>query len=76
MAGGLEFAEHRVTVLEAEVAQLRETVQHLVMLVDPQEMQAARRLAKITPDNATLKQWVGRSSPSEDLVNQQEDRPW
>jgi hypothetical protein len=76
-AGGRQLSRSLdMAELEREVAQLKTMVDTLVGLVNISELQACQRAAKITPDNATLKLWVGRSNSHPELASGPEERPW
>jgi hypothetical protein len=62
--------------LERKVAQLQSTVEALMGFVNIKELQAAQRLAKLTPPNATLKLWIERSNSYPELAAGSEERPW
>ena len=66
----------RLAELEQEVGRLTKAVTLLTSLLDTEELAAAARLREISPTNAQLKLWASESTPPEDLVTQQEERPW
>jgi hypothetical protein len=75
--GGLRLDRNlRVPMLEREVATLQDTVKALMGLINRDELSAARRLKQLTPDNATLKLWVERSTSHPELAAGPEERPW
>ena len=75
--GGRELAANlRVPLLERKVEELSGMVQLLYNLIDKRELAAASRLAKMTPNNATLKLWIERSNSYPELAAESEERPW
>jgi hypothetical protein len=60
--------------LKYEVGQLREQMQMLLSLLDPEEVAAAARVRAKAPTNAELRLWADASVAPE--VLSQEECPW
>ncbi len=66
----------RLAELEREVSQLRSLVETLMKAVDPADVMAVTELQQAAPSNAQLRVWAQASSPPDDLVELQEEKPW
>ncbi|HUY88879.1 MAG TPA: hypothetical protein VMV10_09110 [Pirellulales bacterium] len=67
----------RNKIYEREILRLTGLVNMLLVLVDPQDVEAALRLKETTPSNATMLQWAKRAEiPPETDEDTDEECPW
>lgn len=71
-----EVLRLRLSGLSHEVDQLRNLVDMLLVLVDPEDVEAALRLKSKTPTEAEWQEIAQDSQPPEELQGLQEEKPW
>ena len=62
--------------LEQELSQARQLLDTLAVLVDPEDVQAALEMQKVTPSNERLREIAKQSRPCDELLDAEEERPW
>jgi hypothetical protein len=74
--GDLLEKDIRLVELELEVRNLKQQVEMLMCLVDPQDVRAATELQLRSPSNEQLRLWSQSPIIPSGLAEQQEERPW
>ena len=75
--GGRLLAEQlKLRLLERDVSELSTRMELLTALLDKEELAAAMRVKRKSPNNATLKIWANRSTPPEHLTEEPDEHLW